>query len=305
VLTVAPRTATTVVVVAFSARLADHASIVTDCEGCHGRIDGPTHYTARPTSIEDLRAEGRELQALLAPLRPADWDTPTPAEGWAIRDQVSHLAWFDDAAVRAVTAPDDFRAEMAAALTGGLDTDAIAKQHRSMAVPELRNWFDAARARLLDVLAGLDPKARIPWYGPDMGAASFATARLMETWAHGQDVADALGTVRTPTDRLRHVAQIGFRALPYSFVIHGREVPAEPVRVELTLPSGSPLTLGPDAAVDVVRGDALDFCLVVTQRRHLADVSLEVTGPVAAEWLAIAQAFAGPPGSGRRPGQFG
>jgi uncharacterized protein (TIGR03084 family) len=255
--------------------------------------------------VEDLRAESRELEALLAPLRPADWDTPTPAEGWVIRDQVSHLAWFDDAAVRAVTAPDDFRAEAATALTGGVDTDDIAKQHRSVAVPELRDWFAASRARLLDVLAGLDPKARIPWYGPDMGAVSFATARLMETWAHGQDVADALGAVRTPTDRLRHVAQIGVRALPFSFVVQGREVPTEPVRVELTLPSGAPLTLGPDSAADVVRGDALDFCLVVTQRRHLADVSLDITGPVAAEWLSIAQAFAGPPGSGRRPGQFG
>ena len=102
--------------------------------------------------VEDLRAEGHELEALLAPLRPADWDTPTPAEGWAIRDQVSHLAWFDDAAIRAVTAPEDFRAEAAAALTGGVDTDDIAKQHRSMAVPKLRDWFGTSRAWLLDVM---------------------------------------------------------------------------------------------------------------------------------------------------------
>jgi uncharacterized protein (TIGR03084 family) len=259
--------------------------------------------------VADLRAETRDLEGLLAPLRPAQWDTPTPAPGWAIRDQVSHLAWFDDAAVRAVTAPDDFRAEAAAILDGdsglAVDPDRIAERHRSMAVPALRDWCAAARARLLEVLGGLDAKARVPWYGPDMSATSFATARLMETWAHAQDVADALSAARTPTDRLRHVAQIGVRALPYSFAVNDRPVPAEPVRVELTLPGGAPLTLGPDTADNVVRGGALDFCLLVTQRRHLADVALEVSGPVAAEWLAIAQAFAGPPGTGRRPGQFG
>jgi uncharacterized protein (TIGR03084 family) len=258
--------------------------------------------------VEDLRAETLDLERVLAPLPAAAWETATPAPGWAVRDQVSHLAWFDDAAVQAVTAPEDFRAAAAAAmdraLAGTPETDDIAARYRRMSVPSLREWFRAARARLLDVLAGLDAKARIPWYGPDMSAASFATARLMETWAHGQDVADAVGAHRAPTDRLRHVAHIGVRALPYSFAVHGRRVPAAPVRAELTLPGGAVLAIGPETAADVVRGDALDFCLVVTRRRHLADVALEVTGPVAAEWMSIAQAFAGPPGAGRSPGQF-
>lgn len=252
--------------------------------------------------VEDLRAETRDLERMLDPLPPAAWDTATPAPGWAVRDQVSHLAWFDDAAVQAVTAPEDFRAAAAAATTRGLDTDDIAARYRALSVAELFTWFRAARARLLDVLAGLDAKARIPWYGPDMSAASFATARLMETWAHGQDVADAIGASRPPTDRLRHVAYIGVRALPYSFAVHDRQVPAAPVRVELTLPGGAVLAIGPESAADAVRGEALDFCLVVTRRRHLADVALEVTGPVAAEWMSIAQAFAGPPGAGRSPG---
>jgi uncharacterized protein (TIGR03084 family) len=254
--------------------------------------------------VEDLRAETLDLERMLAPLSAAAWDTATPAPGWAVRDQVSHLAWFDDAAVQAVTAPDDFRAATAEATTGALEPDDIAASYRALSVPDLREWFRAARARLLDVLAGLDAKARIAWYGPDMSAASFATARLMETWAHGQDVADALGMSRPPTDRLRHVAHIGVRALPYSFAVRGRQVPAAPIRVEVTLPSGAVLALGPETAADGVRGDALDFCLVVTQRRHLADVALEVTGQVATEWMSIAQAFAGPPGAGRSPGQF-
>jgi uncharacterized protein (TIGR03084 family) len=124
----------------------------------------------------------------------------------------------------------------------------------------------------------------------------------METWAHGQDVADTLGVTREPTDRLRHVAHIGVRALPFSFVLRERPVPDAPVRVELVAPSGESWTWGPEDAADRVTGPALDFCLLVTQRRHRDDTALEVTGPVATEWATIAQAFAGVPGEGRKPG---
>jgi uncharacterized protein (TIGR03084 family) len=252
----------------------------------------------------DLRAESDDLLRLLAPLAGAEWESPTPAEGWAVRDQVSHLAWFDDAAVRAATAPEAFRAEVAELLAEGADTDRIVVERRSMAVAELLGWFETSRARMLDVFGDLDPKLRVPWYGPEMSAASFATARLMETWAHGQDIADGLGVSRVASDRLRHVAQIGARAVGWSYTVHGRPVPAEPIRMELSLPSGATWTSGPLSAADLVRGSALDFCLVVTQRRHRADTGLVAVGPVAAEWLDIAQAFAGPAGPGRSAGQF-
>jgi uncharacterized protein (TIGR03084 family) len=142
---------------------------------------------------------------------------------------------------------------------------------------------------------------RIPWYGPPMSAASFATARLMETWAHGQDVADALGVERAPTDRLRHVAFLGVRALPNSYRVRDLTVPDAPVRVELVAPSGGMWVWGDEGAADVVLGPALDFCLVVTQRRHVDDTALVASGPVATEWLRLAQAFAGPAGPGRPP----
>jgi uncharacterized protein (TIGR03084 family) len=248
----------------------------------------------------DLRDETADLERLL---EPGGWDVPTPAEGWTVRDQIVHLAWSDDAAVRAVTEPEAFREEVRA--TRPVNPDVVVERRRSMPGAEVGRWFHDARRRLTEVLAAADPKVRVPWYGPDMGMVSFATARLMETWAHGQDVADGLGAVREPTARLRHVAEIGVRARPWSFTVHGRPVPETPVRVELSLPDGSPWTAGPEDAQDVVRGTALDFCLVVTQRRHVADVSLAVSGPVAREWISIAQAFAGPPGTGRRPGQFG
>ncbi|MGW4637411.1 TIGR03084 family metal-binding protein [Sphaerisporangium sp. NPDC004334] len=257
-----------------------------------------------PELLADLRAEGAELTAMIRTLDTAGWELPTPAEGWAVRDQISHLAWFDDAATTAATDPECFRAALPA-LTARGDTavDEIAVAARSLSPGQVLAWFRAARARSLDAFGKLDAKERLPWYGPDMSAASFVTARLMETWAHGQDVADALGIARVPTARLRHVAALGVRAMPYGFTVRGLAPPRDPVRVELTLPDGTPWTSGPEDAADLVRGPVLDFCLLVTQRCDLADTSLEVRGDTAGAWTAVAQAFAGPPGDGRPPGR--
>lgn len=247
--------------------------------------------------LGDLRAETASFEQLLQPLRDDDWERPTPAEGWAIRDQVSHLAWFDDAAVLAATDPGGYEA-----LLGRFGSvDDVAEAMRGMPPGELRAWFDASRARSLEVFGTLDARDRLPWFGPPMSAASFVTARLMETWAHGQDVADALGVVREPTERLRHVATIGFRARPYSFAVRALPVPEEPVRVELSLPGGGTWTAGPEEATGLVRGTILDFCLVVTQRIHLSDTGLETTparrGP---GWRSPRRSPHGP-GKGRAP----
>jgi uncharacterized protein (TIGR03084 family) len=253
----------------------------------------------------DVAAETDDVLGMVEGLEEAGWNTATPAEGWMVRDQISHLAYFDDVAAQAVTDPDGFKGHAARAAD---DPDTITagpvERGRSMSGAELLEWFRSSRARMLDVFRGLDPRDRIPWYGPAMSAASFATARLMETWAHGQDVADALGVERQPTDRLRHVCHIGVRALPFTYTIRNLPLPTDPVRVELRAPSGATWTWGEERAANVVRGDALDFALVVTQRRHRDDTDLEVRGPVAEQWISVAQAFAGPPGAGRQPGQF-
>jgi uncharacterized protein (TIGR03084 family) len=132
-----------------------------------------------------------------------------------------------------------------------------------------------------------------------MSPASFATARLREYWAHGQDVADGLGVTRTPTARLRHICHIGYRTRGFSYVNRGLEPPSADVRLELTAPDGTTWTYGDDSAPDRVTGPALDFCLLVTQRRHRDDVDVAAHGAAADEWLSIAQAYAGPPGPGR------
>jgi len=253
---------------------------------------------------DDLAAETAVLRAMVAGLDEGGWRKPTPAAGWNIADQISHLAFFDDAAIQSATDPEGFAAEMVRAVTvGELTPDDVAERYRTQTGADLLAWFDASRRRLIKVFAELDPALRLPWFGMPMSAASSLTARIMETWAHGQDVADALGQVREPTARLRHVAHIGVRALPFSFAANGLEVPGEPVRVELTAPDGSVWAWGSGHAMNRVTGPALDFCLLVTQRRHRADTAVRARGQVAEQWLSIAQAFAGPPGTGRQPGQ--
>jgi uncharacterized protein (TIGR03084 family) len=252
--------------------------------------------------IRDLAEESADLDARVASLSDEAWLTSTPAAGWDVRDTINHLRFFDRDALLAVTDPAGFTA-----LLTDLGTDAGEYVERrtveGRATPPaevLADWR-AGREALADALRATDPGVRVPWFGPPMSPASFVTARLMETWAHGQDVVDALGQERPATPRLRSVAEIGVRARPFAYAVRGRAVPDRPVRVELTGPDGELWTWGPEDASDVVRGPALDFCLLVTQRRHRDDLDLRVTGPAAEEWAGIAQAFAGPPGAGRQP----
>jgi uncharacterized protein (TIGR03084 family) len=253
---------------------------------------------------DDLEAETADLEALVVDLDAASWGKPTPAEGWDVKDQIGHLAYFDDRAQEALTDPATFVTKRDEALTHPDFVERMTAECRTLDGPGTMGWFRSSRAALIDSARDADPATRVPWYGPDMSAASSITARIMETWAHGQDVADALGVTRPPTDRLRHVAFIGARTMANSYQARGLPVPEVAVRVELVAPSGDTWVFGPEGVADVVQGPALDFCLAVTQRRHLADLDLSLQGPVATEWLSIAQAFAGPPGSGRRPGQF-
>jgi len=266
--------------------------------------------TTLPELLADLEDEYNDLRCLVEPL-PADadeWDAPTPAVGWTVRDQISHLAFFDDAALMAMVEPELFieAAERALATEGDPMAEHLARG-RSIDGKELLSWWDDAHTGLAAALMGADLAARVPWYGPPMGMMSFASARLMETWAHGQDVADALDRHRRPTDRLRHIAHLGVRARPFSYLVHGREEPPGRIDVSLLAPSGARwdwqvAVTGEDSLSSAsIEGSALDFCLVVTQRRNVVDTELTLTGASAVEWMALAQAFAGPPGPGRPP----
>ena len=259
--------------------------------------------------VDDEYGDCRRLVDRL-PADAPEWDRATPAEGWAVRDQISHLAFFDDAGRRAMVEPEAFARSAAEAMAAGGDPMlAHLVRGRAMDGDALLSWWGEAHQAMMAAFADADPSARLPWYGPPMGMLSFLSARLMETWAHGTDVADALGVVRQPTDRLRHIAHLGVRTRPFSYLVREREVPAGRIDVVLASPSGEEWEFVVGSSEDstlvaTVTGPALDFCLVVTQRRHVADTALVVRGDLAADWLSVAQAFAGPPGPGRS-GQAG
>jgi uncharacterized protein (TIGR03084 family) len=246
--------------------------------------------------LADLTAEQDSLDALVAGLTAVQWSAATPAAGWDIRDQIAHLAFVDELAAQAITAPDEFAETLARANADQYAFEAAAaRRGREQPGEETLAWWRRVRAQSRAALAGADPQLRLPWFGPPMKLRSFVTARLMETWAHGQDVADALGAEREPTDRLANIAHMGVVTRGWSFASHGLPAPASELRVDLLLPSGRRAQWGPAEAAAQVRGPALDFCLVVTQRRHWTDTALEATGQDARDWLEIAQAFAGPP----------
>ena len=255
-----------------------------------------------PGLCADLAAERQALDEVLATLTPDDWSRPTPAPGWTIRDQITHLAWFDGSATEAIRDPDAFRRTRAKLSDPiGDFVERVAEDHRHLAGDDVRRWLTRADAELREAALAAPPGIRVPWYGPDMSVASAITARLMETWAHGHDVTDAVGLPPSASPRLRHVAHLGLITFANSFRSHGLAVPDGSVRVELRAPDGSTWSFGPDDATGVVTGDALDFCEVVTQRRHRADTGLVARGEVADRWLDVAQAFAGPAGAGRSP----
>jgi uncharacterized protein (TIGR03084 family) len=253
--------------------------------------------------LADLVAEQQALDDIVAGLAPDQWERATPSPGWTVADQIGHLTYFDGNAALAITDPSAFQDAMRALLgsgsTGGESADDMTLgPSRAMTPAERLAAWRANRATLAAAGATLDNDARIAWYGPSMGSKSFLTARLMEVWAHGQDIVDTVGATRAPTDRLRHIAQLGYITRGWTYVNRGLEVPSTPVRVGLTSPSGEAWWFGPDDAVESVVGSALDFCLVTTQRRHVDDTDLVVTGESARDWMEKAQLFAGPPSDG-------
>jgi uncharacterized protein (TIGR03084 family) len=266
--------------------------------------------------LRDLAAEGDQLRAAVAGLDDAGWHTPTPAEGWDVATQIAHLTWTDEVAVlaaraargdkqewdevvlQAIADPEGY-VDVAAAAIAKTTLDASTGSGTGAAGHQLLARWDAARAALADALRSADGK--LPWFGPPMSPASMATARFMETWAHAQDVYEALGTVPEPTDRIRNVCHLGIRTRDFAFGTHGLTPPAEEFRVDLVAPSGDVWSWGPESAAQTVSGSAYDFARLVTQRIHRSDTDLVATGADAQTWLGIAQAFAGPPGAGRQP----
>jgi len=255
--------------------------------------------------LADLAAEGDELDQLVAGIEPGRWQSDTPAEGWTIAHQIGHLASSDRFAVLAATDPAAFESQRAA-VAGDFDgaTDSAAADAVVLPPGDLLTDWRESRAAVLAALAAVPDGQKVPWLVAPVSAATLASTRLMELVGHGQDVRDALGVTWTPTDRIAQLARLGVRTRDFAYLARGLQPPAREFRVELTAPSGEQWAFGPPDAAQRVTGPAADFCLLVTRRRHRADLRLRAEGADAHAWLDFAQAYAGPPSPGRQPGQF-
>lgn len=256
----------------------------------------------------DLIAEADALHAFLQTLDPSDWDRPTQFMTWTPWDVVAHLHFFDEVSLKALEGQEAFAAcqsDLIENIGGGKTNQQIGRETYAgiEAKALLDRWIEGCH-EMAKQLGESNPKRRLPWFGPDMGVRMFTTARLMETWAHGQEIYDLKGATREPTDRLKHIATIGVKTFGWTFVNRKLDPPGAAPYVRLTAPSGEIWEWNEPSDSERVEGTALDFCLAVTQTRNFADTALQVTGNVANQWMQIAQCFAGgaidPPKKGER-----
>ncbi|MCW2831493.1 MAG: hypothetical protein JWP31_2185 [Aeromicrobium sp.] len=247
--------------------------------------------------LSDLTAESLQVDQWVAGLTADGWTTVTTPQGWTVTHQVAHLHWTDLTSIAAIREPDEFARvlELSTLDPGGfVDT---ATEEMALVPPEdlLPAWREG-RVELDAALRSVPDASKVPWFGPPMSPTSMATARIMETWAHGRDIGEALGLQIPETSRTRHVCHIGVRARGFAYLVRGEQAPDVEIRVELTGPDGDLWTWGPQDAAERVTGTGADFALLATRRRHLDDVDVVADGPHAAHWLTIVQAFAGLPG---------
>jgi uncharacterized protein (TIGR03084 family) len=256
----------------------------------------------------DLRDEGDELYALMTNLRAEDWQRKTPFKDWTPDYVVQHLFMGDWMNTISITDPDrfdDVTARRKAAREAGQTTMGLEMIDEDVGHgPKLLDAWQKQLHALCDIFAASDAKRRMKWVGPDMSVRSAATARMMETWAHGQDIYDLLRKTRMPKDRIRNIAALGVNTYGWTFQNRSMEAPQPAPHVRLTAPSGEIWTWNEPDETNLVEGSAAEFCHVVTQGRHIGEVNLRVVGENATKWMAIAQCFAGnandPPAVGQR-----
>ncbi len=259
---------------------------------------------------QDLLDEAAELETFLQTLAEDDWKRPTGFMDWTPWDVVAHLHFFDEVSLVALEGREAFAArrdELLKELMAGRTNQELGREAYGRLGPKelLARWRETD-TRMATQLGESEPKRRLPWFGPDMGVRMFTTARYMEHWAHAQEIYDLVGAKRTYSDRIKNIAVIGMKTFGWTFVNRKLEIPGPPPYVRLIAPSGEVWEWNDPSQDEFVRGDAADFCHVVTQGRNVADTALEVNGPVATQWMSIAQCFAGgpvdPPAPGARKG---
>lgn len=254
----------------------------------------------------DFRDECNVLFELLDPLTDADWNRRTQFKNWTINDVIAHLHMGDYMADLSLTDSEAFVAFMGEFMSAiGSGQDHMVFTHAWLKGAKNRELFDRWRGYtpgMSERFAAADPRMRVKWFGPDMSVRSSISARLMETWAHGQAVYDLLGKSSPETDRLKNIAVMGVNTFGWTFHNRGLEVPAEAPYVRLRAPSGEIWEWNEPSEDNAVAGSAVDFCRVVTQGRSIAEAELTTKGETARHWMSIAQCFAGPPEEPPAPG---
>jgi len=242
-------------------------------------------------AVDELAAEQADLEAVLRGIPSESWFRPTPAAGWDVRDEVSHLADTEEIAHDTASGgPRQLNEEALSFASPEGFTESGCEKGRRMTPEEVLNWWVDGAARTRGFLEGMDPKVRVPW-GLGMSARTLATARLMETWAHGLDIRAGVGEPPNETARLRSVAWLIIQALPYAFSVAKREQPPGALRVELDF-EGERWTFGPDDADNTIVGPAGEFCRLGVQRLKLEDAGgLKWEGALAEASLRSARAF--------------
>ena len=247
---------------------------------------------------QDFLDESEALHALLAPLDDAAFEQATLFKRWTINQIIRHLHFWNisaDLALNDEPAFDILFEQVMGGLKAGRLLEFEERYLQGLSGPILlRAWIEQARA-MTPAYAGADPKARIKWVGPNMSALSGITARLMETWAHGQAIYDLLGQARDDGDRIGNIVRLGVNTFGWTYKNRKMDVPQEMPHIRLTAPSGAIWEYGEPGESERIEGSATEFCQVVSQCRNVGDTSLRMTGKIANEWMAMAQCFAGPP----------
>jgi uncharacterized protein (TIGR03084 family) len=261
--------------------------------------------TAQPDVYTDLTADGEDVDRLVAELTPDRWRLATPAPGWTVAHQIAHLSATFRLATLAASDAEGFGA-LGARLSPDFNANVDAALAPYLAEPPdvLLHRFRQERAAAEKALAALPPERIVPWLVRPIPAGVLATAGMMELFGHGQDIADAVGIHRTRSDRLRHLVGFAVRTWDFGYGVRGLPTPEVEFRFDITGPSGAMWAFGPADATERIVGPAEDLCLLVTRRRHRDDLALRAVGAEADRWLDLAQAYRGPAGEGRRPGQF-
>ncbi len=254
----------------------------------------------------DFEQESESLFDLVSGLQASDKKIKTQFKQWTIDDILAHLHIFNHLAGLSLAAPDQFQEEfdvlMAKMKAGMSMKNATDGALEGLAGPELLQTWQHTYRQVAKQFADADPKKRLKWAGPNMSALSSISARLMETWAHGQAIYDQFGVERVDDDHIKNIAIMGINTFGWTFINRGWKVPADIPFVELTAPSGARWSWNEQSSDNFIKGFATEFCQVVTQTRNITDTRLSVTGKTASLWMQNAQCFAGPPNPPPEPG---